>query len=160
MIDCVVSPVDHKLPVAEEEVKVTEPPSQNVVGPPAVITGTTGFGFTVTFVVEAEGVEQPNPFATSTEYAPEVVTVIDCVVSPVDHKYELAVLEVNVTEPPSQKVIGPLAVIVGAVGFGFTVMLVVALTGLSHPLASVISTLYEPVVVTVMDCVVAPFDHK
>jgi hypothetical protein len=70
------------------------------------------------------------------------------------------VLEVNVTDPPSQNVVGPPAVIVGAVGFGFTVTLVEVLKGLSQPLASVIFTVYELVVVTVMDCVVAPFDHK
>jgi hypothetical protein len=67
VIDCVVSPVDQRFPVAEDEFSTTDPPSQNVVGPPAVITGTAGLGFTVTFVAEAEEVEQPNPFMASTE---------------------------------------------------------------------------------------------
>ena len=35
VILCVVSPVDHKLSVAEDEVNTTEPPEQNVVAPPA-----------------------------------------------------------------------------------------------------------------------------
>ena len=39
--------------MAEDEVKVTEPPAQNVVGPLAVITGTGGSGFTV-MIVAAE----------------------------------------------------------------------------------------------------------
>ena len=42
LIVCVVSPDDHRLPVASEEVNVTEPPSQNVVGPLAVTTGVAG----------------------------------------------------------------------------------------------------------------------
>ena len=47
-----VSAVDQVFPVAEEEVNVTEPPAQKVVGPPAVMVGTGGSGLTVT-VVEA-----------------------------------------------------------------------------------------------------------
>jgi hypothetical protein len=42
------------LPVALLEVKVTLPPAQNVVGPPGVIVGVAGSGFTVT-VVAVEG---------------------------------------------------------------------------------------------------------
>jgi hypothetical protein len=45
-------------PVAELEVKVTEPPEQKVVGPPAEIVGVVGVGLTVT-VVPAEVEEQP-----------------------------------------------------------------------------------------------------
>ena len=47
MIDWVVAPVDQTLPVADEEVKTTLPPAQNVVGPPAVIVGVAGIGLTV-----------------------------------------------------------------------------------------------------------------
>ena len=43
------------------------------------------------------------------------------VVSPFDHKYDELALEVKVTLPPSQKVVGPPAVIVGVDGTGFTV---------------------------------------
>ena len=39
VIDCVTAPVDHVFPVADEEVNITLPPEQNVVGPPAVIVG-------------------------------------------------------------------------------------------------------------------------
>ena len=37
------------LPVRTEDVRVTLPFPQKVVGPPAVMTGVTGSGFTVTF---------------------------------------------------------------------------------------------------------------
>jgi hypothetical protein len=57
-MDCVVAPFDQVFPVAEDEVKVTEPPAQKVVGPPAVIVGVAGSGFTVT-VVAADAEVQP-----------------------------------------------------------------------------------------------------
>ena len=41
---------------------------------------------------------------------------MDAVVSPFDHRYELPADEVRVIEPPSQKVVAPPAVIVGAAG--------------------------------------------
>ncbi|MNE05540.1 hypothetical protein D3C80_981080 [compost metagenome] len=75
MIDGVVAPFDHVFPVADEEVKVTDPPAQNVVGPPAVIVGVAGSGLTVT-VVAVEVAEQ-DPFDTVTVYVPLAVTVID-----------------------------------------------------------------------------------
>ena len=46
-------------------------------------------------------------------------TVIDGVVAPLDHRYELPALAVSVTLPPAQNVVGPPAVIV-AVGAGLT----------------------------------------
>jgi len=42
-----------------------------------------------------------------TLYEPGVETVIDCVVAPFDQRYEAAALEVSVTEPPAQNVVGP-----------------------------------------------------
>src|SRR5207244_13215510 len=62
------------------------------------------------------------------------------------------------TEPPAQKVVGPLAVIVG-VGSGFTVTVVAAEVAV-QPFASVTLTLYEPELDTLIDCVVAPFDQR
>ena len=59
MIDCVVSPVDQILSVADDEVKVIEPPSQKVVAPLAVIVGTIGTGFTVTGIAFETAEEQP-----------------------------------------------------------------------------------------------------
>lgn len=50
---------------------------------------------------------------------------MDCVVSPVDQIFPLETEEVSTTEPPDeQKVVGPLAVIVGTAGIGFTVTLI------------------------------------
>jgi hypothetical protein len=65
VIDWVVSPVDHKLPVADEDVKVTLPPAQKVTGPPAVIVGVGGIGFTVT-VVPADAADVQPPLVTVT----------------------------------------------------------------------------------------------
>ena len=68
MIDWVVSPLDQVFPVALDEVKVTEPPEQNVVTPLAVIVGVVGTGLTVTTV----GIELAVhvPFDTVTVYEP------------------------------------------------------------------------------------------
>lgn len=46
----VVSPVDQVFPVGADEVNVTDPPAQKVVGPPAVIVGIAGGAVTVTVV--------------------------------------------------------------------------------------------------------------
>jgi hypothetical protein len=64
VIDCVVALFDHVFPVAADEVKMTEPPEQKVVEPPAVIVGTGGSGFTVTEV--ATDVEEQDPLETVT----------------------------------------------------------------------------------------------
>lgn len=54
--------------------------------------------------------------ATVTVYVPPTVTVMDCVVAPLDHVFPFADEEVNVTSSPEQKVVGPLAAIVGVAG--------------------------------------------
>src|SRR5690242_9255635 len=56
-----------------------------------------------------------EPSDVVTLYAPAALTVMDWVVAPFDQRYDAAVLEVSVTEPPSQNVVGPLAVTVGVV---------------------------------------------
>jgi hypothetical protein len=48
-IDCVVAPDDHEYDVPPDAVRVTLPPAQKVVGPPAVMVA-VGFAFTVTTV--------------------------------------------------------------------------------------------------------------
>ena len=48
-------------------------------------------------------------------------TVIDCVVSPVDHTLSETDEDVNITESPAQNVVGPFEEIVGVAGTGFTV---------------------------------------
>jgi hypothetical protein len=57
---------------------------------------------------------------------PEVVTLILCVIAPVDHKYVVPTLEDKVTLPPAQKVVAPPGVIVGCAGNAFTVTTVAA----------------------------------
>ena len=63
-MDWVVAPFDQVFPVADEEVKITEPPVQNARGPLAVIVGVVGSGFTVTVV--ATEVDEHDPFETVT----------------------------------------------------------------------------------------------
>jgi hypothetical protein len=46
----VVAPVDHKYEEAALDVRVTLLPSQKVVGPPGVMAGVAGNGFTVIIV--------------------------------------------------------------------------------------------------------------
>jgi hypothetical protein len=102
-----VPPVDQaNIPPPAEGVAV------NVAGEPlhtvAELLATVGDGFTVT----TTGVDVP-PQLPVTEYVPEVVTVILCVVAPVLQVFPVAKLDVSVTLPPAQKVSGPLAVITG-----------------------------------------------
>jgi hypothetical protein len=155
-IDCVVAPFDHAYDEAEDAVSVTEPPAQKVVGPPAVIVG-VGSGLTVTEVAD-DVAEQPFASVTVTLYEPDALTAIDCVVAPVLHKYDEAEDAVSVTEPPTQNVVGPPAVIDG-VGSGLTTTAVAEDVAL-QPFASVTVKLYEPDAFTAIDCVVAPFDHR
>ena len=63
-IDCVVAPVDQRYDAPLDAVRVTLPPAQNVVGPPAVML-TAGFAFTVTAVAD-DVVLQPFAFVTVT----------------------------------------------------------------------------------------------
>ncbi len=48
---------------------------------------------------------------TVTLNVPELLTVIDCVVAPLLHAYELPAVAVNTTFAPSQKVVAPFGVI-------------------------------------------------
>jgi hypothetical protein len=86
-----------------------------------------GFVNTLT-EVGSEVVEHPAALVTVTVIVALEVTLIEAVVAPLDHKYVLPAttgLALNVTEPPWQKVNGPLAKIF-AVGSGLTVTIVAA----------------------------------
>ncbi len=120
VIDWVVAPFDQIFPVALLEVNITLSGVQNVVGPLAVTVGPAGVGLTVT-VIAFEGAELQLPSLTTTEKVPDANTVIDCVVAPFDQILPVALLEVNITLSPVQKVVGPLAVTVGVAGSGLTV---------------------------------------
>ena len=50
--------------MADDELSNTEPPAQNVVGPPGVIVGVVGIAFTVT-TVAADG-SDGQPFSVTT----------------------------------------------------------------------------------------------
>ncbi|HEX6639779.1 MAG TPA: hypothetical protein VF215_01635, partial [Thermoanaerobaculia bacterium] len=65
----------------------------------------------------------------------------------------------SVTLPPLQNVVGPLGVIVGVAGGATTVTVVAAEVAL-QPLALKASTVKVPFALTVIDCVVAPFDQS
>jgi hypothetical protein len=75
---------------------------------PAVFTSLT---VTTVFVDVAV---QP-PLEKLTLYVPLSVTTMDGVVAPFDQVIPVAAEDVKVTEPPSQKVVGPDAVMVGVV---------------------------------------------
>jgi hypothetical protein len=53
------------LPLALLDVSVTLPPAQNVVGPPGVIVGVAGAGFTVTLVAADAALEHPLVVTTT-----------------------------------------------------------------------------------------------
>ena len=55
------------------------------------------------------------------------------VVSPFDHRYEELAVEVRVTLPPAQNVVGPEGVMVGVAGRGLTVTDVASDGRLRHP---------------------------
>ena len=114
-------------------VKLTDPPSQNVNGPPAVIVGCGGIGFTVTIIDADTGAVHVDPEVYVNVYVPDVVTTNGFDEDPVDQTYvppvKPALAAVKLTEPPSQNVNGPPAVIVGFGGIGFTVTTTDADTG-------------------------------
>ena len=67
---------------------------------------------------------------------------MDCVVAPFDHKFPVAADEVKTTVPPEQKVVGPLALIVGVIPVEETDTTVGAEVAVQLPLVTV--TVYEP----------------
>lgn len=80
------SAVDQELPLVAEELRVTDPPAQKVVGPPAVITGAAGIGFTVTVTGAEAGETHPFASVCVTVKIPLLLTVMEFEVAPPDHK--------------------------------------------------------------------------
>lgn len=130
-----VEPFDQVFPLAAEEVNTTDPPLQNVVGPFGVITGVAGTLFTTTFT-EAEAAEHV-PLEEVTVYVPGAVTVMLFPADPFDHVFPVDADEVRITDPPSQKVVGPFGVITGAAGALFTVTVTGADEAVQLPLEEV-----------------------
>ena len=89
---------------------------------------------------------------------PPALTLMACVVAPVDQSQEDPALAVSVTEPPWQNVVAPVGVIVAA-GSGLTVTVVAGDVAL-QPFAFVTVTVKLPLAAGVIDCVVAPFDQR
>ena len=79
-----------------------------------MIVGITGV-LTTTFV-GMEYAEHPLISVVLTESLEELFTLMDCVVSPVDHKYFLDIEADKLTDPPWQNVVELPDVIVGVVG--------------------------------------------
>jgi hypothetical protein len=84
---------------------------------------------------------------------PEALTVIDCVVAPLDQRYDCAGLAVSVTLPPWQKVVGPSAVIAAAA-------CVTVFEAVSVQPSCVTCTEYVPGLETLIEGVVAPVDQR
>ena len=80
---------------------------------------------------------------------------MDGVVAPFDQRIPVATEEVSTTLSPEQNEVGPLAVIVGTLA----TVTVIVFEGREVQPPVVCVTVYVPEVVTVMDCVVAPFDQ-
>lgn len=84
----------------------------------------------------AEVPVQPVVSVTVTLYEPLVFTVIDCVVAPVDHRYDWPALAISVTLLPLQKLTGPDVAIAGVNAPTLTV----AVSLLEQPLVSLTET--------------------
>ena len=91
-------------------------PPQNELGPE--IVGVAGAGFCVT-TFATDVALQPLPSVTVTVYEPAALTVIDCVVAPVDQRFPVKDEDVSVIVAPAQNELGP--VMVGMAGAGFCV---------------------------------------
>ena len=76
--------------------------------------------------------------------------MISAVVSIVFQIMLLVMLEVKVTEFPTQNVVAPLAVITGAIGFGSTIISIGSETA-EQPAPLDTVTVYKPALVTVIE---------
>ena len=127
----------------------------------AVVPETTAVGFV--YVVTTNGcevVEQPAWFVIVTLYVPALWTLMFAVVSPVDQRYvrllDWPVASV-IVPPPSQKGMEPKGVIVAS-GKPQTLTSTRSEEVRQLPFETV--TVRPVLALTVMDCVVAPFDQK
>ena len=109
------------VPVVAEELSTTLPPAQKVVGPPGVITGTAGVGFTVTTTVFETAEVHPAAITVTLNEPEAVITLVCATPGPGFQTFPFALDEVSVVLPPEQNVIGPTGVMEGVAGVGFTV---------------------------------------
>ena len=161
-MDCVCNPFDHKYVEPVLAVRTTDPPAQNVVAPPAAIVAVAD-GLTVidavvdavhpaTFVTLYVIVTEPAATPVTT---PVVLTVATAVL--LDDHVPPVVELANVVVEPAHTFDAP--VIAATTGNALTVTTVAGDVA-EHPLAFVTVTVYEPLVVAVMDCVCGPFDQE
>lgn len=130
-----VSPVDQLMFVGTDDVKLTDPPIQNDVGPEAEITGVTAFANTLTAIAFEFGEIHPFTSVTIAVYDPDEFTLIGFNVLPVDHVIPEEIDDSSSTCPPGQNDVGPFAVIVGGAGLAKTLTLTGFESGLIQPLA-------------------------
>src|SRR5688500_10587981 len=110
-MDGEVAPLDHKYELMPAfAVRVTLPPSKNVVEPVGVIVA-AGAVLTVTTIGAEVAVQPASVTSTVSVSVAEITT--DCVVAPFDQSQEVPYSAVRVTLPPVQKVVGPEATTVG-----------------------------------------------
>jgi hypothetical protein len=107
-------------------------------------------------VVEVASDMQPADDFTFTLKVPVCLTTIEAVVAPVDQIKVPLPDAVSFTESPWQKVVGPLGVIVGGEGLGFTETTTGAEVAEVQVCAFVVLTVNEPAVFTLMLWVEAP----
>ena len=140
------------LPLEAFEIKVALPPWQKLIGPFGEITGVAGVGLTTTVTVLEDAETQPFCVAVTAK-VPEVVTTMEAVVSPPGiHVLPEGALEIKVTEPPSQKVVGPAFEMLGVAGVGLALTDKLCGTEVPHPF-TVLTSMFPPVapVVTEME---------
>jgi hypothetical protein len=111
------APFDQVLPVVELEAKITEPPSQKVTGPKGVMEAVVRGMMETLCVANAEA----QPLDTVKVYKPAAFTEMLGVVAPVDQLLPPAEVELRMTEPPGQKLVGPSAVMAAVMVDGITV---------------------------------------
>ena len=128
-------PVQDKSPVAVPEITTLPSVAEQAVGLLCVPMVMAGVGFTVTLVV-ADAPEIQPLTVDVTVIAAELLTVMDCVVSPVDQVFPVEAEEVSTTLPPEQKVVALPAVIVGVAGTAFTVSVAVVEFAEPQPLVT------------------------
>lgn len=126
-----MAPFDQTFPLDEDDVNVTLPPEQKLVGPLAAMDGVGGNEFTVTTVGDEVAVHEP--LLLETVYDPPAETVMLCVVAPFDQTFPEVDDEVRVTVSPEHNVVLPLAKMLGVAGVEFTVTATVDDTELQPP---------------------------
>jgi hypothetical protein len=87
------------------------------------MVGAAGAVLIVISVAAEGGLRQVVMSVTCTVKLPAVLTLIVCVVSPVDHNQLLPADEVRSTESPGQRSVGPEGVMVGAAGGVLTLVM-------------------------------------